>query len=199
MSHKIEKSQEISCFELLDVLFWELKASCSLGILYGCLGISKLQIFFLKKIAKFCFSCNFFLISGHIKTNPGSVSVFSLKCWIRIRNLWIRIWKLQHLYFLSFLTVGFLRAFSVSKSPLWGLWSELLEGFSKIVSKNCKNHQCIEIAFLLLQAFKKNSSRDTIPLRKTVMSSGGWLNLLAWCWSMVVLDMKTGKPQIMLF
>ncbi len=35
------------------------------------------------------FSCKFFLIFGH--QNPGSGSVFSLKCWIRIRTHWIRI------------------------------------------------------------------------------------------------------------
>jgi hypothetical protein len=37
----------------------------------------------------FFFSCNFFLFLTLI--NPGSGSVFSLKCWIRIRIKWIRI------------------------------------------------------------------------------------------------------------
>ncbi len=41
--------------------------SCSLEVLYGGLGISKVQ------------------------SESGYRSVFSLKCWIRIRTLWIRI------------------------------------------------------------------------------------------------------------
>jgi hypothetical protein len=52
------------------------------------LGISKLQ--FLIKKDNF-FPTAFFPIFGH--QNPGSGSVFSLKCWIRIRNRnkWIRL------------------------------------------------------------------------------------------------------------
>jgi hypothetical protein len=48
---KIEKSTEFSCFEVLDVLFRGVEEgfSCSLGVLYGGLGISKLQ-FLVKKI-----------------------------------------------------------------------------------------------------------------------------------------------------
>jgi hypothetical protein len=37
----------------------------------------------------FFFSCNFFQFLTLI--NPGSGSVFSLKCWIRIRIKWLRI------------------------------------------------------------------------------------------------------------
>jgi hypothetical protein len=56
---KIEKRTEFSSFEVLDVHFWGLKGfSCSLGVLYGGLGISKLQ-FLIKKI-KIKFLVNFF-------------------------------------------------------------------------------------------------------------------------------------------
>jgi hypothetical protein len=48
---------------------------CTLDVLYGGLGISKLQ---------FLISCKFFSIFGH--QNPGSGSLFSLKCWIWIRT-----------------------------------------------------------------------------------------------------------------
>ncbi len=45
---------------MLDVLFWGLKASsfCNLDVLYGGLGIGKLQ-FFIKKILNFCSAINF--------------------------------------------------------------------------------------------------------------------------------------------
>ena len=45
----------------------------------------KIAIFDNKKI----FSCKCFSIFAH--RNPGSGSVFSLKCWIRIPNQWVRI------------------------------------------------------------------------------------------------------------
>jgi hypothetical protein len=49
MAHKNRKSTEFSCFEVLDVLFLRAEGfSCSLGVLYGGLGISKLQ-FLIKK------------------------------------------------------------------------------------------------------------------------------------------------------
>jgi hypothetical protein len=71
---KKEKSSEISCFEVMDVL--SAFPPCSLGVLYGGLGISKLQ-FVIKKILIF-FSCNIFSIFDH--QDPGSGTVFSLKC-----------------------------------------------------------------------------------------------------------------------
>jgi hypothetical protein len=40
--HKNRKSQEISCFDVQDVLFWTGGFSCSLDVRYGGLGISKL-------------------------------------------------------------------------------------------------------------------------------------------------------------
>ena len=56
---KIEKRTEFSSFEVLDVLFWGLEGfSCSLGVLYGGLGISKLQ-FLIKKIKQICPAVNF--------------------------------------------------------------------------------------------------------------------------------------------
>jgi hypothetical protein len=60
---------------------------CSLNVFYGSLGISKLQ-FFIKKISNFFFSAvNFLSNFGHKNPGSGSGSVFSLKCWIRIRTL----------------------------------------------------------------------------------------------------------------
>jgi hypothetical protein len=50
---KIEKSLEISCFEVLDVLFWGVKAFLlQIGRPYEGPGITKLQ-FFINKIQKF--------------------------------------------------------------------------------------------------------------------------------------------------
>ena len=53
-----KKSKECSCFEVLDVLRAE-GFSCSLGILYEGLGISKLQ-FFIKNIKQKFPAVNFF-------------------------------------------------------------------------------------------------------------------------------------------
>jgi hypothetical protein len=63
MTHKNRKSTEFSCFEVLDVLLRAENFSCSLGVLYGGLGISKLQ-FLIKKI-KIKFPAYFFSILGH--------------------------------------------------------------------------------------------------------------------------------------
>ncbi len=60
---------------------------CSLDFLCGGLVIGKLQFLIKNNIFDFVFSCKFFSIFGH--QNPGSGSVFSLKCWIRIK--WMRI------------------------------------------------------------------------------------------------------------
>jgi hypothetical protein len=81
-SDKIEFFLEISCFEVLCVLFWGLKvSSVAWKSFYGGLRRGKLP--FLIKKNKYFFSAVF----GH--QNPGSESGFSLKCWIRIK--WIRI------------------------------------------------------------------------------------------------------------
>ena len=65
MTHKSRKN---SCFEVLDGFFCELEASSvtwtTVDILYGGLGIGKLQ-FLIKKKFNFLFSCNFFSIFGH--------------------------------------------------------------------------------------------------------------------------------------
>jgi hypothetical protein len=62
MTHKSRKK---SCFEVLDGLFCEAGGFfCNLDILYGGLGIGKLQFLIKKKFTLF-FSCNFFSIFGH--------------------------------------------------------------------------------------------------------------------------------------
>ncbi len=64
--------------------------SCSLGVLYGGLGISKWQ-FLIKKIKLKFPTVNFFSILGHqtLDPDPGSGSGIRIrnykKCWIRIR------------------------------------------------------------------------------------------------------------------
>jgi hypothetical protein len=63
-----KKSKECSCFEVLDVLRAE-GFSCSLGILYGGLGISILQLLIKKIKIKFP-AVNFYFRSS----NPGSGS-----------------------------------------------------------------------------------------------------------------------------
>jgi hypothetical protein len=55
--------------------------SCSLGVLYGGLGISKLQ-FLIKKIEIKFPAINFFSILGHQTLDPDPQLE---KCWIRIR------------------------------------------------------------------------------------------------------------------
>jgi hypothetical protein len=74
MTHKIEKSTECSCFEVLDVLFWGLKASpvawASFMEAHG--GISKWQ-FLIKKIKIKFPAVNFF-------------QFWVIKPWIRIRD-----------------------------------------------------------------------------------------------------------------
>ncbi len=73
-------------------MFWSAECShlraerffFSLDVLYGGLGIGKLQVATFDKNIKFFFSCKFFPIFGHW-IGSGSRSVFSLKCWIRIR------------------------------------------------------------------------------------------------------------------
>ncbi len=67
---KIEKSYEISCFEVLDVLFWGLKASPVAWTSFWRPRISNLQ-FLNKKMANICVSCKSFWFFGH--KNPGSV------------------------------------------------------------------------------------------------------------------------------
>ncbi len=75
-------------------MFWSVACSllraggffCTLGVLYGGLGISTVNWSFWSNLF---FQLLFFSIFGH--QNLGSRSVFSLKCWIRIRIKWIRI------------------------------------------------------------------------------------------------------------
>ncbi len=53
MPANIEKSKEFSCFVTAGCSFLRAEGfSCSLCVLYGGLGITKLQ-FFIKKISKF--------------------------------------------------------------------------------------------------------------------------------------------------
>jgi hypothetical protein len=66
MDHKKRKSKEISCFEVLDVLFRRLKAS-PVAWASGGIGMSKWQ--FLTRKYNF-FRCKIFLIFDH--QNPGS-------------------------------------------------------------------------------------------------------------------------------
>jgi hypothetical protein len=74
---KIEKNTEFSCFESAGGSLLRAEGfSCSLGVLYGGLGISKLQ-FLIKKIKIKVSAVNFFNFRS---SNPGSGSV------IRIRN-----------------------------------------------------------------------------------------------------------------
>ncbi len=67
--------------------------SCSLDVLYGGLGKSKLQ-FLIKKILYFLFQLYIFF--NFWPSNSGSGSIFRLKCWIRIRNQWIWIRNTAH-------------------------------------------------------------------------------------------------------
>ncbi len=64
---------------------------CNLDILYGGLGIGKLQflikIFFFSAVIFF----NFWSLKPWIRIGSGSVLVSSLNIWIRIRKKWIRI------------------------------------------------------------------------------------------------------------
>jgi hypothetical protein len=61
-THKIRKSEEISCFEVLDVLFRRAEGfSCPLDLMYGGLGINKLNFLI----------CNF-VSSIFGPQNPGS-------------------------------------------------------------------------------------------------------------------------------
>ncbi len=86
MNHKnIKKLRNFMFWSAECSLLWDECFSCSLDVLYGGLGIRKLQ-FFIKNISHF-FSCKFCFHFWSSK--PGSGSAFSLKCWIR--NQWIRI------------------------------------------------------------------------------------------------------------
>jgi hypothetical protein len=80
---KIKKIHDLKCWMSSFESFF-----CN--VLYGGLGIGKLQFLIKKKF----FSRNFFPIFGHqnpgsgldpdwIRIGSGSGSVFSLKCWIR--------------------------------------------------------------------------------------------------------------------
>ncbi len=64
-----KKVNKFHFFEVLDVFLRVEGFSCSLDVLYGGLGISKLQFFFIKKRVNKFVGC-IFLIFGH--QNPGS-------------------------------------------------------------------------------------------------------------------------------
>jgi hypothetical protein len=77
MPTNIEKSKEFSCFVTAGCSFLRAEGlSCSLCVLYGGLGITKLQ-FFIKKMSNF-FSCKLFSIFDHqntgFRTGSGSGS-----------------------------------------------------------------------------------------------------------------------------
>ncbi len=67
-----EKSKEISCFELLDVLFWRLKAS---RVAWASLILKRPRAIFDKKNLNF-FSFKFFPIFGHDNHESKSESGF---------------------------------------------------------------------------------------------------------------------------
>ncbi len=75
---------------MLDVLFWELKASPVVWPSFMKAWEIK-QFFFDQKLSHFVFNFKFFPTFYHQNSGSGSGLVFSQKCWIRIRNHWIRI------------------------------------------------------------------------------------------------------------
>ncbi len=82
---KNRKSGEISCFEVLNILFWGLKASplARTDVLYKGVRISKYK--FLIKKEFYGFSCNFFSSSIFGNRNPGSGFALTLNA--RVRTL----------------------------------------------------------------------------------------------------------------
>ncbi len=98
MTHKSRKFfLQFTFWSIGWPLLWAVGFFCNLDILYGGLGIGKLQ-FLITKF--FFFSCNFFFFNFRslklwIRIGSGSVSgsvlVSSLNIWIRIRKKWIRI------------------------------------------------------------------------------------------------------------
>ncbi len=81
--------------KLRNIMFWSAGCAllrsegffCSLDVLYGSLEIGELKFF--QKTFDFFSSVIFIFIFGHQNPGSRSGSVFSLKCWIRIK--WIRI------------------------------------------------------------------------------------------------------------
>ncbi len=90
MTHKSRKKLEISCFEVLDVLFWGREGFfCSFCVLYGGLGIGIGDCnYWSKNIWIFVIFLKF-LVQLKPWIRIGSGSVFSPIFWIRIK--WIRI------------------------------------------------------------------------------------------------------------
>jgi hypothetical protein len=87
---EVEKIKEISCFEVLDVLFWELKATyfCSLDVLYGGLGIGKLLIQNKFHFFELWILFNFWAAqnaeSGSVSNEYGSATLIKIKVqWAR--------------------------------------------------------------------------------------------------------------------
>ncbi len=74
-------------------LLWAAGFFCNLDILYGGLGIGKLQFLIIKKFNFFpaVIFFNFWSLKPWIRIGSGSWLVSSLKRWIRIRIKWIRI------------------------------------------------------------------------------------------------------------
>ncbi len=99
-----QKEKKFMFWSVGWTLLWAAGFFCNLDILYGGLGLGKLQ-FLIKKNLIFFFSCNFFkflvikalvikaLDPDWIQIGSGSVLVSSLNLWIRIRirKKWIRI------------------------------------------------------------------------------------------------------------
>jgi hypothetical protein len=89
MTHKNRKKSRIFMFLSTGCSLLRAEGfSCSLGVLYGGLGLSKLQ-FLIKKIEIKFPAIILFPILGHQTPDPGSGSGIRIcnlkKCWIRIR------------------------------------------------------------------------------------------------------------------
>ncbi len=114
---------------MLDVLFWGLKAFVTWTYFMEALGSVNCTFFYQKNLI--FFRCKFFSMFCH--QNSGSFgSVFILKCWIRIRNQWIRIPNTAHSnsYWAFKLTIliGFRTLFVWRKSILF-YWNHHLLSF----------------------------------------------------------------------
>ncbi len=90
MTDKNRKKYRIFMFWSAGCSLWRAEGVfCSLGVLYGGLGKSKLQ-FLIKKIKNKISSCKFFPILGH-QTWIRDPDPQLEKCWIRIRIKSMRI------------------------------------------------------------------------------------------------------------
>jgi hypothetical protein len=81
ITHKSRKKSRIFMFLSTGCSLLRVEGfSCSLGVLYGGLGISKLQ-FLIKKIKIIFPAINFFSILGHQTLDPGSWSGSGIRIW----------------------------------------------------------------------------------------------------------------------